>query len=146
MQYSNLANMQVLVGATRPAPTDIQGRVRMASFNLTVGAADTSGILVKMPSGTVRILKADLKATLATGATTLAIGTSAYNDLNNASVAAAPAGLQAAVASTSLSGLAAVPAEGVVISSIKGFDVTVTSSASMAVNDVIRGTLYYVVD
>ena len=97
MQYSNLANMQVLAGSTRPAPTDIQGRVRMASFNLTVGAADTSGILVKMPSGTVRILKADLKATLATGATTLAIGTSAYNDLNNASVAAAPAGLQAAV-------------------------------------------------
>ena len=64
----------------------------------------------------------------------------------NASVAAAPAGLQAAIASTSLAGLAAVPAEGVVISSIKGFDVTVTSSANMAVNDVIRGTLYYVVD
>ena len=146
MQYSNLANMQVLAGSTRPAPTDIQGRARMASFKLTVDAADNSGILVKMPSGTVRILKADLKATLATGATTLAIGTSAYNDLNNASVAAAPAGLQAAVASTSLAGLAAVPAEGVAISSIKGFDVTVTSSANMAVNDVIRGTLYYVVD
>ena len=43
MQYSNLANMQVLASSTRPAPTDIQGRVRMASFNLTVGAADNSG-------------------------------------------------------------------------------------------------------
>ena len=146
MQYSNLVNMQMAAGATRPAPTDIQGRVRIASFNLTVGTAETGGILAKMPSGTVRILKADLKATLATGATTLSVGTSAYNDLNNASVAAAPAGLQAAIASTSLTGLAAVPAEGVVISSIKGFDVTVTSSANMAVNDVIRGTLYYVVD
>ncbi len=145
MQYSNLANMQVLAGSTRPAPTDIQGRVRMASFKLTVDAADTSGILVKMPSGTVRILKADLKATLAT-VTTLTIGTGAYNDLNNASVAADPAGLQAAIASMSITGLAAVPPEGVAISSIKGFDVTVTASANMAVNDVIRGTLYYVVD
>ena len=146
MQYSNLVNMQMTVGATRPAPTDIQGRVRIASFNLTVGAAETGGILAKMPSGTVRILKADLKATLATGATTLSVGTSAYNDLNNASVAAAPVGLQVAVASTSLASLGAVPAEGVVISSIKGFDVTVTAGANMAVNDVIRGTLYYVVD
>ena len=146
MQYSNLADMQMAAGSTRPAPTDIQGRVRMASFKLTVGVADNSGILAKMPSGTVRILKADLKATLATGATTLSVGTSAYNDLNNASVAAAPTGLQTAVASTSLAGLGAVPAEGVVISSIKGFDVTVTAGANMAVNDVIRGTLYYVVD
>lgn len=146
MQYSNLASIQTAAGSSRPAPTDIQGRVRMASFNLTVGAADTSGILAKMPAGVVRILKADLKATLATGATTLSIGTGAYNDINNAAVAAAPAALQAAVASTSLAGLAAVPAEGVVISSNKGFDVTVTSSANMAANDVIRGTLYYVVD
>lgn len=146
MQYSNLASIQTAAGSSRPAPTDIQGRVRMASFNLTVGAADTAGILAKMPAGVVRILKADLKATLATGATTLAIGTGAYNDINNAAVAAAPAALQAAVASTSLASLLAVPAEGVVISSIKGFDVTVTSSANMAVNDVIRGTLYYVVD
>lgn len=146
MQYSNLANMQVLAGSTRPAPTDIQGRVRMASFKLTVDAAEKTGILAKMPAGVVRILKADLTASLATGATTLAIGTSAYNDLNNASVDAAPTGLQAAVASTSLAKLSAVPAEGVVISSIKGFDVTVTSSANMAVDDVIRGTLYYVVD
>ena len=146
MQYSDLVTQQLAAGATRPAPTDIQGRVRIACFKLTAAAAETGCILAKMPSGTVRILKADLKASLATGATTLSIGTSAYNDLNNASVAAAPAGLQAAVASTSLASLGAVPAEGVVVSSIKGFDITATAGANLAVNDVIRGTLYYVVD
>ena len=49
MQYSDLVTQQQAVGATRPAPTDIQGRVRIACFKLTAAAAETAMATVEDP-------------------------------------------------------------------------------------------------
>lgn len=146
MQYSNIAGMQTRNTMERPATTELQGRVRIAVIDFSSTGTDKEILLWKAPAGRVRILKGELKATLATQATTLKIGFSSYRGVDGLTKAADDDAFLAAAASNTIEALAALPPSGMLFESQTGFDVIATGSANIAAKDKIEGVIYYVVD
>lgn len=147
MQYSEIAKKQLgRNGANRPEVFDAYGRVRMINIYTEIETADKEVVLWHFPAGRLRILKADLKATLASGGTTIQIGHSQYTDMGGVIVAKKANAFQAAVASTSLTGLASLGPAGALMETTSGFDLLVTGSANLAAKDKLEGIVYFVVD
>lgn len=144
MQYSEIAKRQLgRNGANRPEVFDAYGRVRMINIYTKIETADKEVVLWHFPAGRLRILKADLKAT-ASG--TLQVGHGQYTGMDNVIVEKDPDAFQAAVAAASLASLGALGPAGVLMETITGFDLLVTSSANLAVGNTIEGIVYFVVD
>lgn len=150
--YSDLAAKQsanwIASGVKRPETTESHGRVRVAVIDTKVSVAGTDLEFVRFPAGRIRILgiASAVKATFATGGTTLKIGVSAYDNLVGTKVAADDDALMAATASASIANLAAAGASGVLLETKSGFTITGKTSANLAVNDTIKGAILYVVD
>lgn len=144
MQYSNIAKKQLnRNGADRPEVSDAYGRVRMICIDTKLEAADKEVVLWHFPAGRVRILSGNIKAT---SSGTISIGTSCYLDMDNVRQNPVPAKFAAATAAASLTTLSAVPASGIVMETVSGFDLMATAAANMAVGDTINGIIYFVVD
>lgn len=146
MQYSNLAALQVRNGSERPMTTEMQGRVRLAVIDFKSTGTDKEILLWKAPAGRVRILSGNIKATLATAATTIKIGYRAYTSTDGQKKVADDDAFLAATASNTVEKLAALPPSGMLLETQTGFDVMATGSANIAVNDKIEGVILYVVD
>lgn len=146
MQYSNLAALQVRNGTERPMPTEAHGRVRLAVIDFKSTGTDKEILLWKAPAGRVRILSGNLKATLATTATTIKIGYSAHTSTDGQNVVADDDAFLTATASNTITALATLPPSGMLFETQTGFDVVATGSARIAANDKIEGVILYVVD
>lgn len=151
MQYSALASQQIANTADRPFPNMFAGRVRVASINVKVDAAEANMILCKLPAGRIRILgpQSMFTASFATAATTLKIGYAAYKGLMGSAVAADDDALLAATSGTNLAsgkGLVTAGYDGLVFESKDGVTITGTASAALAADDTVTGVILYVVD
>lgn len=146
MQYSNLAALQVRNGTERPMPTEAHGRVRLAVIDFKATGTDKEILLWKAPAGRVRILSGNIKATLATAATTIKVGHGAYTSTDGQKTAADDDAFLTATASSTIATLAALPPSGMLFETQTGFDVTAIGSANIAANDKIEGVILYVVD
>lgn len=146
MQYSNLAALQVRNGTERPMTTEVQGRVRLAVIDFKSTGTDKEILLWKAPAGRVRILSGNIKATLATPATTIKIGYGAYTSTDGQKKVADDDAFLTATASNTITALAALPPSGMLLETQTGFDVTAIGSANIAANDKIEGVILYVVD
>jgi len=139
---------QTSAGRQGIPPSDLLGRVRCARIKLTAEGTPDFFQLVKLPAGKIRILNtSQFKVTAATGATTVSVGYAAYTNLDGSTTAASAAALRAATAaSAGLGTFAAVPPDGLEITSQDGLLITATPSAALAANDVIEGMVFYVAD
>lgn len=146
MQYSNLAALQVRNGTERPMPTEAHGRVRLAVIDFKSTGTDKEILLWKAPAGRVRILSGNIKATLATQATTIKIGYGAYTSTDGQKKVADDDAFLAATASNTIDKLAALPPSGMLFETQTGFDVMAVGSANIAAGDKIEGVILYVVD
>lgn len=146
MQYSNLAALQVRNGTERPMPTEAHGRVRLAVIDFKAAGTDKEILLWKAPAGRVRILSGNIKATLATQATTIKIGYGAYTSTDGQKKVADDDAFLAATASNTIDKLAALPPSGMLLETQTGFDVMAVGSANIAAGDKIEGVILYVVD
>ena len=146
MQYSNLAALQVRNGTERPMTTEVQGRVRLAIIDFKSTGTDKEILLWKAPAGHVRVLSGNIKTTLATPATNIKIGYSAYTSTDGQKTAADDDAFLAATASNTLEKLAALPPSGILLETQTGFDVMAVGSANIAAGDKIEGVILYVVD
>lgn len=146
MQYSNLAALQVRNGTERPMPTEAHGRVRLAVIDFKSTGTDKEILLWKAPAGRVRILSGNIKATLATQATTIKIGYGAYTSTDGQKKVADDDAFLAATASNTIDKLAALPPSGMLLETQTGFDVMAVGSANIAAGDKIEGVILYVVD
>lgn len=150
MIYSCTASKQVLRGSDRPQAFELHGRVRIAVVDTVFHSADDSVCLVKLPAGRVRILgMSAISAKMANPESTLQIGISGYQDYTYSMHAERQDALLAPVQVGKIQGgvnLKASGLSGLVVESVGGFNVVATLSEKAAVNDVLNGVIYYVVD
>lgn len=150
MIYSDVAALQKKNGADRVMTTELHGRVRACVIDTKFTAADKNVLLVRFPAGRIRILgNSAIKVKLTTNTTTVKVGYGAYKDPVFVDKVADDDALLVAVAASTLetgATLGAAGPSGLLIESADGVDITATLSANGAVNDTIKGVIFYVVD